>query len=143
MSSCCISTVESKRIPEKEPRRPRKIAVVVRSCRVNTAESYGPLPKNRAPVMSTSCVKPTSASMGAPAVVPVPARPKKMPPVVACSVAVEKKMDATKRKLHEERYQEAEDAKRRRKILQVIRPPRPPTGQKQRNAHLKGSGALT
>ena len=75
------------------------------------------MPKNRAPVVSTSCVKPSSASMGAPAVVPVPARPKKMPPVVACSVAVEKKMDATKRKLHEERYQEAEDAKWRRKIL--------------------------
>ncbi|KAG2593798.1 hypothetical protein PVAP13_5NG012635 [Panicum virgatum] len=130
-------TAVSKRIPEKEPRRPRKTAVVVRSCRVNTAESYGPLPKNRAPVVSTSCVKPSSASMGAPAVVPVPAQPKKMPPVSACSVSVEK-TEATKRKLHE-RYQKAEDAKRRRTdpILQVIRPPRPPTatGQRQRNAH--------
>ncbi|RLN35192.1 hypothetical protein C2845_PM03G11800 [Panicum miliaceum] len=88
---------------------------------------------NRAPVVRTNNLKPSSADTGAPAVVPVPARPKKTPPVVSCSVAVEKKMEATKRKLHE-RYREAEDAKRRRTI-QEIRPPRPPTGQRQRNAH--------
>ena len=45
-------------------------------------------------------------------------------------------MEATKRKLHE-RYQEAEEAKRRRKI-QEIKPPQPPPGMKkgqmQRNA---------
>ncbi|PVH65157.1 hypothetical protein PAHAL_2G434800 [Panicum hallii] len=122
------SDTKAKKIPEKQP-RPRKTAVVS-SCRVSTAESYGPLPKNRSPVVRTSNVKPSSANTGAPAVVPVPAQPKMTPPVVACSVAVEKNMEATKRKLHEE----AEDAKRQRTI-EVIRPPRPPTGQRQRNAH--------
>ena len=75
--------------------------------------------------------------MKAPAV--VQAQPKKTPPVIVSSSATEeeKKMEATKRKLHE-RYQEAEDAKRQRKI-QWIEPPRPPPGMKkgqmQRNAH--------
>ncbi|RLM85293.1 hypothetical protein C2845_PM04G31400 [Panicum miliaceum] len=53
---------------------------------------------------------------------------------VVRGVAVEKKMEATKRKLHERYQEEAEDAKRQRTI-EVIRPPRPPTGQRQRNAH--------
>jgi hypothetical protein len=52
------------------------------------------------------------------------------------STAEEKKLEETKRKLHE-RYQEAEDAKRRHTI-QVLRPQRPPqatTSQRQRIAH--------
>ncbi|CAL4998727.1 unnamed protein product [Urochloa decumbens] len=94
-----------------------------------------PCPRKTA-VVSTSYAKPPApAHMRAPEV--VPSQPKKTPPLAVCSVAEEeKKLQATKRKLHE-RYQEAEDAKRRRTI-QVIKPPRPPpatTGQRQRNAH--------
>ncbi|CAL5002118.1 unnamed protein product [Urochloa decumbens] len=92
-----------------------------------------PCPR-KAAVVSTSYAKPP-AHMRAPEA--VPSQPKKTPPVAVCSVAEEeKKLQATKRKL-QERYQEAEDAKRRRTI-QVIKPPRPPTGttgQRQRNAH--------
>ncbi|RCV13809.1 hypothetical protein SETIT_2G376000v2 [Setaria italica] len=123
------SDAKTKKIPA-EQRRPRKTAVVS-SCRVSKAESYGTLPKKRAPVVSTSTAKPSSANTGAPAV--VPARPKKTPPVVISLATEERKMEATKRKL-QERYQEAEDAKRRRTI-QVIKPPLEPSGQRQRNEH--------
>ena len=73
--------------------------------------------------------------MGAAAV--IPAQPMKTPPAVVRSAAEEeKKMEATKRKLHE-RYQEAEIVKRQRKI-QWIEPRPPPPGMKkglmQRNA---------
>ncbi|OEL16788.1 hypothetical protein BAE44_0022188 [Dichanthelium oligosanthes] len=106
---------------------PRKTTVVC-SRRVTMAKSYAP---SSAPIASTRNAKP-SANMGAPTVVPAQ-QPKKTPPVVV-SVADEKtKMEATKRKLHD-RYQEIEDAKRQRTI-QVIKPPRPPPGQRQRNAH--------
>ncbi|XP_025822411.1 probable mediator of RNA polymerase II transcription subunit 26c [Panicum hallii] len=104
------SNTTAKKIPE-EPPRPRKSTVSSSCRRISTAES-----KKGAPIVGTSNAKP-SANMGAP--------------------AEEEKMEATKRKLHE-RYQEAEDAKRRRTI-QVIEPPRPPPGmnkgQMQRNAH--------
>lgn len=114
---------KAKKIPAELP-RPGKTAVV------STAESYGTLPKKRAPVVSTSAAKPSSANTGTPAV--IPARPKKMPPVAISSATEERKMEATKRKL-QERYQEAENAKRRRTI-QVIEPRSAP-GQGQRNAH--------
>uniref|UniRef100_K3YKY3 TFIIS N-terminal domain-containing protein n=1 Tax=Setaria italica TaxID=4555 RepID=K3YKY3_SETIT len=160
------SDTKAKKTPEEQP-RPRKSAVVSSSRRARTAESYAPLSKMRSdPIVSSSSrvstaesyaplltkksapivvanssAKP-SANMGAPTA--VPAKPKKTPPVVpkktplviVSSTAEEKKLEATKRKLHE-RYQEAEDAKRRRTI-QVIKPPRPPpatTGQRQRIAH--------
>ncbi|CAN6168667.1 unnamed protein product [Urochloa humidicola] len=113
----------------------RKIAAVS-SCRAGTAESYGPLPKKRAPtIVSNSNVKPpASANTGAPKLVPAQLQRKKTPPVAVVSSASEekKKLEATKRKL-QEKYQEAEDAKRRRTI-QVIKAPRPPPGQRQRNA---------
>ncbi|CAN6205950.1 unnamed protein product [Urochloa humidicola] len=107
--------------------------------RVSTAESHGPLAKKRAPtIVSNSKVKPPpSANPGAPRRL-VPAQPqphpKKMAPVAVVSSAAEekKKLEATKRKL-QERYQEAEDAKRRRTI-QVIKAPRAQPGQRQRNA---------
>ncbi|CAL5083854.1 unnamed protein product [Urochloa decumbens] len=126
---------KAKKIPPEQP-RPRKIAVAS-SCRDRTTESYGPLPKKRAPptIVSNSNVKPPSSNTGAPTLV-VSAQPqrKKTPPFAVVSSAAEekKKLEATKRKLHE-RYQEAEDAKRRRTI-QVIKAPRPPPGQRQRNA---------
>uniref|UniRef100_K3YLJ0 TFIIS N-terminal domain-containing protein n=1 Tax=Setaria italica TaxID=4555 RepID=K3YLJ0_SETIT len=160
------SDTTAKKIPEEQPRsRPRKSAVVSSSSRrISTAESYAPLStKKSAPiVVATSSAKP-SANMGAPTAVPakpkktplvvvstssakpsvsmgapsfVPAQPKKTPLVIVRSTAEEKKLEVTKRKLHE-RYQEAEDAKRRRTI-QVIKPPRPPpatTGQRQRIVH--------
>ncbi|CAL5061841.1 unnamed protein product [Urochloa decumbens] len=129
------SDTKAKKIPPEQP-RPRKIAVAS-SCRARTTESYGPLPKKRAPptIVSNSTVKPPSANAGAPTlVVRAQPQPKKTPPVAVVSSAAEekKKLEATKRKLHE-RYQEAEDAKRRRTI-QVIKAPRPPPGQRQRNA---------
>ncbi|CAL5006255.1 unnamed protein product [Urochloa decumbens] len=100
---------------------------------VRTVECYAPLSKTRSdPIFSSSHAKP-SADRGAPAILTV--QPKKKPSVAVCNVAEEEKLQATKRKL-QERYQEAEDAKRRRTI-QVIKPPRPPTGttgQRQRNA---------
>ncbi|CAO2210916.1 unnamed protein product [Urochloa humidicola] len=109
--------------------QPRKTAVVSNTRRARTVETYAPLSKTRSdPIVSTSHAKPTE-NRGAPAAVPA-ARPKKTPPVVASGAAEEEKMEATKRKLHE-RYQEAEDAKRRRTI-QVIKPPRPPS---KGNAH--------
>ncbi|CAL5012460.1 unnamed protein product [Urochloa decumbens] len=92
-----------------------------------------PCPRKTA-VVRTNYAKPP-AHMSAPEA--VPALTKKKPSVAVCNVAEEeKKLQDTKRKL-QERYQEAEDAKRRRTI-QVIKPPRPPTGttgQRQRNAH--------
>ncbi|RCV31075.1 hypothetical protein SETIT_6G147600v2 [Setaria italica] len=121
----------------------RSDPIVSSSSRVSTAESYAPLlTKKSAPiVVANSSAKP-SANMGAPTAVPakpkktppvvvstssakpsvsmgaptfVPAQPKKTPLVIVSSTAEEKKLEATKRKLHE-RYQEAEDAKRRRTI---------------------------
>ncbi|CAO2191416.1 unnamed protein product [Urochloa humidicola] len=122
-------TKAKKKTPE-EQQRPRKTSIVSR-----TVETYAPFSKTRSGhIVSTSNAKPP-ANVGAPTL--VPAQMKKTPSVVASSVAEEeKKMEATKRKL-QERYQEAEDAKRRRTI-QVIKPPRPPpvtTGQRLRNAH--------
>ena len=95
----------------------------------STAES-----KKGAPIASASKARP-SANMGAPAV--VPAQPKKTLPAVVSSVAeLERKMETTKRKLHE-RYQEAENAKRQRKIQWIEPRPPPPwmkKGLMQRNA---------
>ena len=122
-------TKKEGKLPEEQPRA-RKIPAAITSSHPSTAVS-----KKRAPIVSASKAKP-SANMEAPAV--VPAQPKKTPPVIVSSAAEEeKKMEATKRKLHE-RYQEAEEAKRRRKI-QEIKPPQLPAGMKkgqmQRNAH--------
>ncbi|OEL16790.1 hypothetical protein BAE44_0022190 [Dichanthelium oligosanthes] len=127
---------EATKIPEEQPLRPRKTPVVS-SRRVSTAKSYVPLSKKRAPIVISTSKTKQSANMEAPTLVRA-RQPKKTPPVVVSSVADEKtKMEATKRKLHD-RYQEIEDAKRRRTI-QVIKPPRPPpatTGQRQRiNQH--------
>nr|CAB3482960.1 unnamed protein product [Digitaria exilis] len=61
----------------------------------------------------------------------------KTPPVVVVSRVAEegKKIEATKRKLHDhEHYQEAKHAKRRRTI-QMIKPPRPPPATAPRIAH--------
>ncbi|CAN6273875.1 unnamed protein product [Urochloa humidicola] len=112
----------------------RKIAAVS-SCRAGTAEAYGALPKKRAPtIVSNSNVKPPLVMKGAPKLVPAQPQLKNAPPVAVVSSAAEekKKLEATKRKL-QERYQEAEEAKRRRTI-QVIKAPRPQPGQRQRNA---------
>nr|CAB3489917.1 unnamed protein product [Digitaria exilis] len=102
-------------IPEekKEKQRPKKMAVV-----------------------STSNAKRPSANTEAPAA--VPGQPPRKPTTNTAVVSVgeeQRKMEATKRKL-QERYQETEDAKRRRTI-QVIKPPRPETkaGQRQSIAH--------
>ncbi|CAO2206730.1 unnamed protein product [Urochloa humidicola] len=127
---------KAKRIPEEHPRL-TKTAVVSNSRGVRTVETYAPLSKTRSdPIVSTSHAKPTE-KRGAPSAISAH-RPKKTPPVAASSAAEEKKrLENAKRKLHE-RYQEAEDAKRRRTI-QVIKPPRPPTGttgQRKGNAHL-------
>nr|CAB3491661.1 unnamed protein product [Digitaria exilis] len=129
---------EAKIIPEKKKEKPlpKKTAVVgIGSRRICTAESYAPLCKKRAPTVSASNAMLPSASMKTPAA--VPAQPPKKPTNTAVvSVAEEqRKMEATKRKL-QERYQEAEDAKRRRTV-QVIKPPRPETkaGQRQSTAH--------
>ncbi|CAN6176064.1 unnamed protein product [Urochloa humidicola] len=112
------------------PKAKRKIAAV------STAEAYGPLAKKRAPptIVSNSNVKPASANTGAPKLVPAQLQRKKAPPVAVVSSAAEekKKLEATKHKL-QERYQEVEDAKRRRTI-QVIKAPRPLPGQRKRNA---------
>ncbi|KAF8702032.1 hypothetical protein HU200_033373 [Digitaria exilis] len=108
-----------KKIPE-EKLCPRKTTLIANSRRVT--ESYAPLPNKKAPiVLSSSNAKP-SANHGAPAA--IPAQQKKTLPIVRSSIAEEEKMIATKRKL-EERYQEVEDAKRRR-MVQMIKPPRPP-----------------
>ena len=122
---------EGKLPDEQQQPRARKTPAAITISHPSTAES-----KKGAPIASASKAKP-SANMKAPAV--VQAQPKKTPPVIVSSSATEeeKKMEATKRKLHE-RYQEAEEAKRQRKI-QWIEPPRPPPemkkGQMQRNAH--------
>jgi len=122
-------TKKEGKLPEEQPRA-RKTPAAITSSHPSTAVS-----KKGAPIVSASKARP-SANMGAPAV--VPAQPKKMPPVIVSSAAEEEeeKMEATKRKLHE-RYQEAEEAKRRRKIKE-IEPPLPPPGMKkgqmQRNA---------
>ncbi|KAF8650889.1 hypothetical protein HU200_063801 [Digitaria exilis] len=127
-------------IPEEkkeQPLRPKKTAVVSSSRRICTAESYAPLCKKRAPaVVSTSNTKPPSASMKTPAAVPPQPSKKPTPAAVVSVTAEQRKMNATKRKL-EERYQETEDAKRRRTV-QVIKPPRPEkkAGQRQSSAHL-------
>ncbi|KAG2578774.1 probable mediator of RNA polymerase II transcription subunit 26c [Panicum virgatum] len=125
-------TKKEGKIPEEQPRARKTPAAITSSHpSTSTAES-----KKGAPIASASKARP-SANMGAPAV--VPAQPKKTLPAVVSSVAeLERKMETTKRKLHE-RYQEAENAKRQRKI-QWIEPPRqPPPGMKKgqmpRNAH--------
>ena len=126
------TTKKEGKIPEEQPRARKTPAAITSSHpSTSTAES-----KKGAPIASASKARP-SANMGAPAV--VPAQPKKTLPAVVSSVAeLERKMETTKRKLHE-RYQEAENAKRQRKI-QWIEPPRqPPPGMKKgqmpRNAH--------
>jgi len=131
-------TKKEGKIPEEQPRARKTPAAITSSHpSTSTAES-----KKGAPIASASKAKP-SANMKAPAV--VQAQPKKTPPFIVSSSATEeeKKMEATKRKLHE-RYQEAEEAKRQRKI-QWIEPPRPPPGMKkgqmQRNAHLASYAA--
>ncbi|KAF8697473.1 hypothetical protein HU200_036075 [Digitaria exilis] len=129
---------KANKIPEEQPRPvSRKMTVVGNSRRVT--ELYAPLPKMKmAPIgHRTSNAKP-QANMGAPAAVPVPTKPKKVSAAIVSNLAEEEtKMEATKRKLHV-RYQEAQDAKRRRTI-QVIKPPQsaPGTaGQAHGNAHL-------
>nr|CAB3480959.1 unnamed protein product [Digitaria exilis] len=131
------SSARAEKILEEQA-RPRKTSVVVsNSRRVSTTESYAALSKKRSSdpiVRSSNDVKP-AANMGAPAA--VSALPKKTPPVVLVSRVAEegKKIEATKRKLHDhERYQEAEYAKRRRTI-QMIKPPRPPPATAPRIAH--------
>ncbi|KAF8702013.1 hypothetical protein HU200_033351 [Digitaria exilis] len=142
LSSAPVTTAgfdtKANKIPEEQPRPgPRKTTVVGNSRCVT--DLYAPLPKKRYPIgHSTNNGKP-QANMGAPATVPVPAKPKKMSAIVVSNLAEEEtKMEATKRKLHV-RYQEAQDAKRRRTI-QVIKPPpqsAPGTaGQAHGNAHL-------
>nr|CAB3491667.1 unnamed protein product [Digitaria exilis] len=84
----------------------------------------------------TNNAKRPSANTEAPAA--VSAQPPRKPTTNTAVVSVgeeQRKMEATKRKL-QERYQETEDAKRRRTI-QVIKPPRPETkaGQRQSIAH--------
>ena len=136
-ANCDTKTKKEGKLPEEQPRA-RKTAAAITSSHPSTAVS-----KKGVPIASASKAKP-SANMKAPAV--VPAQPKKKTlPVVVRSIAADegKKMEATKRKLHE-RYQEAEDAKRQRKIL-WIEPRRPPPGMKkgqmQRNAHLASYAA--
>ncbi|OEL23546.1 hypothetical protein BAE44_0015435 [Dichanthelium oligosanthes] len=103
----------SAKIPEEEQQPPPKKTAVVSSHRVSTAESNG-----RAPIVSTINAKP-SANKKAPTTV-APVQPKKPPSVVASVAEEDKKMEATKRKLHK-RYQEAEDAKRRRTVQEDSR----------------------
>ncbi|KAF8694217.1 hypothetical protein HU200_038347 [Digitaria exilis] len=98
-------------------------------------EKEKPRPKKMA-VVSTSNAKRPSANTEAPAA--VSAQPPRKPTTNTAVVSVgeeQRKMEATKRKL-QERYQETEGAKRRRTI-QVIKPPRPETkaGQRQSIAH--------
>jgi hypothetical protein len=125
------SDTKAKKIPEEQP-RPRKSATV------STAKSSASLPiKEGAQIVVTArnSNSKTSANVGASTA--VPAQPKKTPLIIRSRVAEEKKLEATKRKLHEQ-YQQAKDAKRRRTI-QMIEPQRPPpvmTGQRQRIAHL-------
>ena len=122
-------TKKEGKIPEEQP-RPRKTPAAITRSHPSTAES-----KKGAPIASASKARP-SANIGVAAV--IPAQPKKTPRVIVSSSATEeeKKMEATKRKLHE-RYLEAENAKRQRKI-QWIEPRPPPPGMKkglmQRNA---------
>jgi hypothetical protein len=132
-ANCDTKTKKEGKLPDEQQQpRARKTPAAITISHPSTAES-----KKGAPIDSASKAKP-SANMKAPAV--VQAQPKKTPPVIVSSSATEeeKKMEATKRKLHE-RYQEAEEAKRQRKI-QWIEPPRqPPPGMKKgqmpRNAH--------
>jgi hypothetical protein len=138
-ANCDTKTKKEGKLPDEQQQpRARKTPAAITSSHPSTAVS-----KKGVPIASASKAKP-SANMKAPAV--VPAQPKKKtPPVVVRSIAADegKKMEATKRKLHE-RYQEAEDAKRQRKIL-WIEPRRPPPGMKkgqmQRNAHLASYAA--
>ena len=122
-------TKKEGKLPEEQP-RPRKTPAAITRSHPSTAES-----KKGAPIASASKARP-SANIGVAAV--IPAQPKKTPRVIVSSSATEeeKKMEATKRKLHE-RYQEAENVKRQRKI-QWIEPRPPPPGMKkglmQRNA---------
>ncbi|KAG2578733.1 hypothetical protein PVAP13_6NG114709 [Panicum virgatum] len=123
------TTKKEGKIPDEQP-RPRKTPAAITRSHPSTAES-----KKGATIASASKARP-SANIGVAAV--IPAQPKKTPRVIVSSSATEeeKKMEATKRKLHE-RYQEAENAKRQRKI-QWIEPRPPPPGMKkglmQRNA---------
>ncbi|KAL6659836.1 hypothetical protein ACP70R_002665 [Stipagrostis hirtigluma subsp. patula] len=119
---------QAKIIPE-EQLRPKKMtmtAPVAGGGRISTTKISGNSTKQS--IDSGRHAK-TSANMEASA--RVPARlPKKTSPVsdgrvVRSSGAVDKeKMESTKRKLHE-RYQEAEDAKRRRTIRVIHAPPPP------------------
>ena len=124
-------TKKEGKIPEEQPRARKTPAAITSSHpSTSTAES-----KKGAPIASAIKARP-SANIGVAAV--IPAQPKKTPRVIVSSSATEeeKKMEATKRKLHE-RYLEAENAKRQRKI-QWIEPRPPPPGMKkglmQRNA---------
>jgi hypothetical protein len=124
------SDTKAKEIPEEQQQpRPRKSATV------STAKSSASLLiKEGAPIVIAARNSKPSANVEAPTAVPV--QPKKTPLIISSRVAEEKKLEATKRKLHEQ-YQQAEDAKRRRTI-QVMEPQRPPpvmTGQRQRIAH--------
>lgn len=127
------SDIDDTRILEPSP---KKAAAVVSSDRAKTAKISEPLlPKKRAPVVGSVRVK--TANMDASTKVSQPL-PKKVSSVVGIGGGVsvgscsDEKMAATKRKLHEG-YQEAEHAKRQRKI-QVIQAPEM-VRQKQQKMH--------
>ncbi|XP_062230166.1 uncharacterized protein LOC133927791 [Phragmites australis] len=112
------------KIEENQP-RPRKMApVVVGSGRVKAAEASDPLPKKTTPVAGSQCLRTENTKASTKI-----SLPKKTPPFVgrpagddrAMRSNPEKKMEATKRKLHEG-YQEAADAKRHRKIHVIEAP---------------------
>ncbi|KAL6659837.1 hypothetical protein ACP70R_002666 [Stipagrostis hirtigluma subsp. patula] len=124
---------QAKIIPEEQP-RPKKTATtapVADGGRIISAKTSNQLPKQSTAPVVASC-RHVNTSANTEASTRVPARlPKKTSPVsdgrvVRSSGAVDKeKMESTKRKLHE-RYQQAEDAKRRRTI-RVIQAPPPPS----------------
>ncbi|KAL6649353.1 hypothetical protein ACP70R_013577 [Stipagrostis hirtigluma subsp. patula] len=125
-----IDSKKQAKIRDEQP-LPKKTAAapVGGSGRTNTANISDRSPKQSAPaVVSNGHVK-TPANMAASTGVLPAQPPKKTPPAIdarvvrsSCSEEEKEKMESTKRKLHE-RYQEAEEAKRRRTI-RVIKAPR-------------------
>ncbi|KAL6659669.1 hypothetical protein ACP70R_002498 [Stipagrostis hirtigluma subsp. patula] len=134
--SAALDTKKQTKIPEEQsrPKKSATTAPIAGGERISTTKISGKSTKQS--IDSGRHVN-TSANMESST--RVPARlPKKMSPVidvrmVRSSGAVDKeKMESTKRKLHE-RYQEAEDAKRRRTI-RVIQAPPPPAAVRARGS---------
>ncbi|KAL6630535.1 hypothetical protein ACP70R_028608 [Stipagrostis hirtigluma subsp. patula] len=136
-----LDTKKQAKIPEEQS-RPKKTATtapVAVGGRIISAKTSNHLPKqSTSPVVASGRHVKTPANMDASA--RVPARlPKKTAPVSegrvvrpSCPPENKEKMESTKRKL-QERYREAEDAKRRRTIC-VIQAPPPPSSVRARGS---------